>query len=155
VPLITAPPGRLGQSAVLPLRRRNKLPVSGRPRLVKASCEPSSSPRGSNVCLYFVQRVVDLGQSLFDAQGRQPGRRVLVPAFLHELSHGRQGLRVVHRWSKLDHRKRLGYYYYYYYYLAFLNRTSPLYCQLIPFLGDFSCKDFLYDKTSISGSLHW
>lgn len=42
----------------------------------------------SNVCFDFVQRVVDLCESLFDAQRRQPGRRVLVPALLHEFGHG-------------------------------------------------------------------
>ena len=43
----------------------------------------------SDVRFDFVQRVVNFCQSLFDAQGCQPGRRVLVPALLHQLSHGR------------------------------------------------------------------
>lgn len=48
----------------------------------------------SNVCLDFVQRVVDLRESLFDAQRCESGRRILVPALLHEFSHGGQCLEM-------------------------------------------------------------
>lgn len=43
----------------------------------------------SNVRFYFVQRVVDFCQSLFDAQGCKPRRWVLVPTLFHEFGDGR------------------------------------------------------------------
>lgn len=39
--------------------------------------------------LALLQRAVDLVQGLFDAQRRQPGRGVLVPALLHQLHQSR------------------------------------------------------------------
>lgn len=43
----------------------------------------------SNVRFNFVQRVIDFCQSLFDAQGREPRRRILVPTLFHEFGNGR------------------------------------------------------------------
>lgn len=52
-----------------------------------------SGSLSSAVGFALLQRAVDFIQSLFDAQGGESSRWVLVPALFHELHQSRQGLR--------------------------------------------------------------
>lgn len=60
----------------------------------------------SAVHLALLQRAVDFVQSLFDTQGSEAGRRVLVPALLHQLHQRRQRLGERERRKKKERGKK-------------------------------------------------
>lgn len=86
---------------------RGGMRLAGTWNIVSVPSVPSHRPPGSFDVFHIrqlplkllsglfplLQRAVDLVQGLFDAQGRQPCRGVLVPALFHELDQSRESLR--------------------------------------------------------------